>query len=122
MGRNPSFFCFYHHLFFSSKSCFYEVLSLQFLFFLLLKTFFSEKGVFLTFFKNKSCFYRSKSFFIKLLDFHKTFQFIFIFCMVVSNIYLKRNTSSDKSLKDGNMIKAKFTSNDFFLKQFEISP
>ena len=44
--------------------------------------------------------------------------------MVVSNIYLKRNTSSDKSLKDGKivikMIKAKFTSNDFFFRPAQI--
>ena len=54
VGRNPSFFCFYHPLFFSDKSCFFASQNLFF-----------WEGTFLTlFFSNKSCFSASKSFFL----------------------------------------------------------
>ena len=53
VGRNPSFFCFYHPLFFSDKSCFFASQNL----------FFWEGTFPHTFFSNKSCFSASKSFF-----------------------------------------------------------
>ena len=100
MGRNPSLFCFYHHFFFSGKSCFYTFFTLQFLFFCYVKPFFLRRDFFP---KTDTVFLKVNPF---LLSSWKIFQFNFIFCMYgcVNNIYWKRNTSSDKNLQDGKIV------------------
>ena len=122
MGRNPSFFCFYHHLFFSSKSwsrksCFYEFLSLQFLFFCYVKPFFLRREFSSLFFENKSCFSESKSFFIKLLDISVNFYFLY---GCVKNIYWKRNNPSEKSLQDGEICSDKYDKSKIHILNFSI--